>query len=133
VMKYIILAYEPTGMSDADSVHERGLAESENMRWMEYKGAMLRAGVMLSMNDLAAEYTATTVRYRSGKRHFVDGPYCQTQEQISRYYIIDVNDLDEALEWAFRCPAAVHGAVEVRPLLDRGLGLEGQAPALPKM
>jgi hypothetical protein len=132
-MRYIILVYEPASASDADSLRDGGLVESETMRWMEYKGAMLRAGVMLSMNDLAAEYTATTVRFRSGKRHFLDGPYCKTQEQISRYYVIDVNDLDEALDWAFRCPAALSGAVEVRPLLDRGMGLEEKAVVMPKM
>ena len=46
----------------------------------------------------------------------LDGPYADTKEQLGGYYIIDVPDLDAALSWARRCPGAVTGAVEVRPV-----------------
>lgn len=46
-----------------------------------------------------------------------DGPYAEAKEQLGGYYIIDVPNLDTALEWATRCPAAADGAVEVRPVL----------------
>ena len=60
---------------------------------------------------------ATTVRQRDGKREVQDGPYAEAKEQLGGYCVIDVPDLDQALAWAARCPAASTGAVEVRPNL----------------
>jgi hypothetical protein len=56
------------------------------------------------------------VRVASGKRQVTDGPYAETKEQFGGYYLIEVADLDSAISWASRCPAASHGVVEVRPL-----------------
>src|SRR3954466_5579371 len=58
----------------------------------------------------------TTVRTPDGKPQVLDGPYAETKEQLGGYYIVDVPDLDAAISWAMRCPAASHGAVEVRPI-----------------
>lgn len=69
-----------------------------------------------SMYALLADYTATTVRIRDGKRHLHDGPYADTAEQVGGYIVIDVANLDRALEWVEKCPAASSGAVEIRPL-----------------
>ncbi|WP_319025403.1 YciI family protein [Rhizobium terrae] len=46
----------------------------------------------------------------------LDGPYSETKEQLGGYYLIEAPDLDAALEWASKCPAAVNGTIEVRPL-----------------
>jgi len=46
----------------------------------------------------------------------VDGPFAETKEQLGGYYLIEAPDLNAALSWAVRCPAALHGAVEVRPI-----------------
>ena len=63
-------------------------------------------------------HTATTVRLAGGKRVVQDGPYADTKEQLGGYYVIEVDDLDRALEWAARCPAAAgDGVIEVRPNL----------------
>ena len=61
--------------------------------------------------------TATTVSVRNGKRQVHDGPYAETKEFLAGIGIIDVPDLDAALEWAARHPAAAYASVEVRPLL----------------
>ena len=53
---------------------------------------------------------------RGGKTKVVNGPYAETKEQLGGYYTIEAPDLDAALAWAARCPAASHGAVEVRPI-----------------
>jgi hypothetical protein len=66
---------------------------------------------------LKPPHTATVVRKRGGRRHVADGPYSDTKEQLGGMYLIDVADLDAAIEWAARCPAAETGAVEVRPVL----------------
>lgn len=54
---------------------------------------------------------------RAGKRQVQDGPYADTKEQLGGVMLIEAANLDEALEWAARCPAAASGKVEVRPVL----------------
>lgn len=61
--------------------------------------------------------TATSLRIRGGKRQVQDGPFADSKEQLGGFFIIDVPDLDAALEWAARCPSASTGGVEVRPVL----------------
>ena len=63
--------------------------------------------------------TATTVRVRSGKTLTTDGPFAETKEQLGGYYLIDVKNLDEAIQWAAKIPSAKLGCVEVRPVWDR--------------
>jgi hypothetical protein len=58
------------------------------------------------------------VKVVDGKTQVLDGPYADTKEQLGGYYMIDVPDLDAALSWAARCPAAGHGTVEVRPIWE---------------
>ena len=116
-MRYILLAYESADSFGEHQRAKRGVTEIEGPSWTSYAHAMVRAGILRSMNVLCQDYTATTIRSRDGKRHYFDGPYGQTSERIRSYYVIEVNNLDEALDWAFRCPAAMRGAVEIRPLL----------------
>ncbi len=54
----------------------------------------------------------------SGKTTVLDGPYVDTKEQLGGYYMIDVENLDEAIKWAARCPGAGHGTVEVRAIWE---------------
>ena len=67
-------------------------------------------------NPLYPVTTATSVRVREGKRQITDGPFAETTEQLGGYYLIDVDDLDEAIAIAGRIPPAKKGTVEVRPL-----------------
>jgi hypothetical protein len=85
--------------------------------WMAYIGAMNQAGIVVSGNGLQAPATGTTVRVRDGRRHVQDGPFAETKEQLAGYFIIEVPDLDAALDWAARSPAAAYASVEVRPVL----------------
>ena len=62
--------------------------------------------------------TATSVRVREGKRLVTDGPFAETREHLGGYYIIDVKDLDEAINIAGRVPPARKGTVEIRPVLE---------------
>jgi hypothetical protein len=79
-----------------------------------YVGALNEAGAFRSSNRLQPSAQATTVRLANGKPQVLDGPFADSKEQIGGYFIIDVADLDAALAWAARCPAAAHGTVEVR-------------------
>ena len=74
------------------------------------------AGVLRGGAELKPTHSATTVRVRNGKTVTTDGPLAETKEQLGDYYLIDVPDLDDAVHWAARCPAAMGGSIEVRPL-----------------
>ncbi|HEY6622450.1 MAG TPA: YciI family protein [Acidimicrobiales bacterium] len=60
--------------------------------------------------------TATTVRVRNGETLTVDGPYAETKEWMSGYYVIECDELDQALKAAAMVPSAKYGSVEVRPV-----------------
>jgi hypothetical protein len=70
--------------------------------------------------ELQPATTATTVRAPNGEVLTTDGPFAETKEVLGGYYLVDCEDLDEAIEIAARIPAAKYGgAVEVRPLVER--------------
>ena len=81
-----------------------------------YTEAIKKAGVYVGSNRLRPTAAATTVRAPNGKPSVVDGPFAETKEQLGGYYLIDAPDLDAALSWAAKCPAAAYGSVEVRPI-----------------
>ena len=85
--------------------------------WNAYVGAMYQAGVVVSGNGLQAPHTATRVQIVDGKRQIHDGPYPDAKEHLGGYFIINVDNLDDALEWAARNPNASGGSTEVRPVL----------------
>lgn len=85
--------------------------------WNAFIGAMAQAGVIVKGDGLQGPNTATTVRIRDGKRIVQDGPFADTKEQLGGYFVIEVPDLDAALEWAARAPSAAYASVEVRPVL----------------
>lgn len=85
--------------------------------WNAYIGAMAQSGIMVRGDGLHPPHTATTVRLRDGKREVQDGPFADTKEQLGGYVVIEVQDLDAALDWAVKAPAASYGSVEVRPVL----------------
>jgi hypothetical protein len=116
-MKYTILVYE-----SENEMHARADERRQPAYWGAYKAytqALQKAGVMVGGSGLQLPSVGTTVRQRDGKRQVQDGPYADTKEQLGGYYEIEVPDLDTALDWAARCPAAATGAVEVRPNLVR--------------
>lgn len=113
-MKYALLAYE-TDEAFASRTSETDQAEYW-ASWMAYSEAV--SVVNESGAALQVPATATAVTVRDGERHVQDGPYPDTKEQLGGFFLIDVPDLDTALEWAARCPAAQYATVEVRPLLE---------------
>lgn len=80
-----------------------------------------RCGIFRAAEPLAPSSTATTVRVESGQVLLTDGPFAETKEQLAGYYILDCEDLDEALEWAAKIPTGCQGAlgcIEVRPMRE---------------
>lgn len=98
------------------------LTPAEQKQWAAayeaYVEAMNQAGVLERMNRFEVYLAAKTVRITDGTPKVREGPYADSREQLGGYFLIDVPDLDAAISWAGRCPAASHGVVEVRPLWD---------------
>jgi hypothetical protein len=84
-----------------------------------YAEAMAKAGVLVGGERLQPAWNAATVRIRGDHREVLDGPYAEAKEQLGGLHLIDVPDLETALAWAARCPSALAGRVEVRPVWKR--------------
>lgn len=113
-MKYMLLIYENENSPPPD--------DAEMGKWFAVSEAMQKAGVMLAGDALVPTSSATTVRVKSGDTVATDGPFAETREQLGGYYLIDVPDLDAAIEWAAKMPNAHKGSIEVRPVMvfDQG-------------
>ena len=100
-------------------VHELSETDRKNLheRYMAFGKKMMNAGIVRGGALLALTDTATTVRMRGGSRLVTDGPFAETSEQIAGLAIIEVKDLDEALEWAAGHPDAEWASVELRPIV----------------
>lgn len=85
--------------------------------WMDYSTALEEAGALVSAEALEGPATASSVQVRDGERLVTDGPFIESKEVIGGFYVIDVADLDEALDWAAKIPNVTFGTVEVRPVM----------------
>src|SRR6185295_18684913 len=111
-MKYMMLVYlDEQAMSDAEREH--CYIESAQLTQ-----ELNSAGKYLGAGPLHPVATATSVRVREGKRSVTDGPFAETREQLGGYYLIDAEDLDEAMSIAERIPVAKVGTIEIRPVLE---------------
>ena len=117
-MQYILLIY---ANETANAEAMKGATPEEQQaamgRWFAYTKELRDAKAYVAGDALQPTGTATTVRLRSGERMITDGPFAETKEQLGGYYLIEAEDLDEALVWAEKCPGAVNGSIEVRPIM----------------
>jgi hypothetical protein len=114
-MHYAILVYETAAEFATRS--DPATAPAYMGAYFAYSQALNEAGVAAGGAGLLPPSTATSLRVREGKRLVQDGPFADTKEQIGGFFLIDVPDLDTALLWAARCPAAASAGVEIRPTL----------------
>jgi len=118
-MKYALLIYSPSTAQEyaamaAATPHD----QDRGGDWVTYTQAAKNAGVLLAAEQLTHSETATSVRVRGDDRLITDGPFMETKEHLLGFYLIDVPDLDAALEWAARMPAVNGGTVEVRAAIS---------------
>ena len=111
-MKYMLLIMGDEKAMAAAPVDDTGMSPA----YHAYNTAMAKAGVYVGGERLRPTDSATTVKVRDKKAVVLSGPYAETQEQLGGYYLIDVPDLDAAIEWAKKCPSARGGSIEVRPI-----------------
>lgn len=113
-MRYVLLIYgeEQTAPPSQEEI------DASMKEWWEFDGAIKASGVNVASDALQNSQTATTVRVKNGERVVTDGPFAETREVLGGFYLIDVPDLDTALDWAARCPGAKYGSMEVRPIQE---------------
>lgn len=109
-MKYMLLIYGAETCWTEEERKECMLESMQICQELEAQGKWIASAPLHSVN------MATSVRVREGRRQITDGPFAETTEQLGGYYIIDVENLDEAIAIAERLPPATKGTVEIRPL-----------------
>jgi hypothetical protein len=114
-VKYLLTIYADESHYANATPEEIGQIFAAHGRFGE---AATEAGVMRGGEGLQPTSTATTVRVRDGETMLTDGPFAETREQLGGFYMIECNDLDEAVRWAAQVPEAQHGSIEVRPVMD---------------
>jgi hypothetical protein len=101
---------------------DRDLSQEETERqyaeFMGFQDEMEARGVLVSRERLQPTSLATTVQVRDDELVVADGPFAETKEQIAGFYIVECEDLDEAIEIASRNPGARAGTIEVRPVWE---------------
>jgi len=112
---------------DPDAAGSAEAAQRDD--WSAYTQALIEAGIVVSGAGLQGVETATTVQVRAGERLLTDGPFADTKEHLLGFYVIDVPDLDTALDWAAKVPNVRTGSVEVRPVLPDAEAARSDATA----
>jgi hypothetical protein len=116
-VKYMLLIYTSPDRYAALSPENKAQV---NQDYFTYTQRIMDSGEFVAGDPLEGIETATTVRSRGGERTVTDGPYAETKEVLGGFYIVDVKDLDRALELAALLPGVQHeiDVIEVRPLMD---------------
>jgi len=111
-MQYMLLIY----------VDEQGPTEAERQQCYaesaQFAQQLSARGQYVASSPLHPASTATSLRVRDGKRVMTDGPFAETREQLGGFFLIDVQDLDQAIDIAGKIPAGKWGTVEVRPVMQ---------------
>ncbi|MDQ8043024.1 MAG: YciI family protein [Solirubrobacteraceae bacterium] len=121
-MRYMLLQHhaEPT---DEHPIDPEAM-EAGRVAMTAYAATLHAAGVLIGAEILAGSPNSTTVSVTGDDVRIQDGPFADTKEQLGGVFVIDVADLDAALEWARQAPAAEWGTVEVRPSAIHTVGGE---------
>ncbi|HTG48130.1 MAG TPA: YciI family protein [Actinomycetota bacterium] len=114
-MRYILLIYGDEAGRGAMSEDDRHAMYAE---YEKFANEITERGIGRGGDELSPVSSATTVREREGTMLVTDGPFAETKEQLGGYFIVDVDDLDTAIELASKIPAVHGGSVEIRPIVD---------------
>jgi hypothetical protein len=112
-MKYMLMIFtDPAAWTDPAAV------QTMHGEYMKFTESIIESGELVSGEALQGTDTATAVQVRDGKVSTTDGPFIETKEFLGGYYVVDVKDLDRAIELASQIPDSRSGTVEVRPVMD---------------
>jgi hypothetical protein len=122
-MQYMLLVYLAEDALDPKEREECYEESKQLTHDLHAKGQYLAA------SPLYPTSSATSVRMRDGKRLVTDGPFAETREQLGGYFLVEADNLDEAIAIAARIPGARRGTIEVRPVMELAGMPEGAAAA----
>ncbi|HRW07697.1 MAG TPA: YciI family protein [Caldilineaceae bacterium] len=114
-MRYLLLIYTN---EEQDSQATPEQIEAVMGAYWAFTKELTESGKNHGGEALQPTTTATTVRVRDGKTLTTDGPFAETKEQLGGYYMVEADNLDEAIQWAAKIPGAQIGSVEVRPIVE---------------
>ena len=101
---------------------EAGVMPSEELLLAmgKFNEEMVKAGIMLAGDGLKPSSNGVRIKFEGKNRSVVDGPFAETKELIAGYWIINVKNIEEAIEWMKRCPDPHNdgGELEIRPLFE---------------
>ena len=112
-MKYLCIAYEEEGKLNELSHGEWQALRTETLNYVD---TLRRSGRLIATHALQSAATASVVRVRRGEAIVTDGPFAETKEQIGGFFLIEANDVSEAVAIATQWPSARIGSIEVRPI-----------------
>lgn len=115
IVRYMLLIWEA---GDPEAEVDPVLQQKEMDAYAAFTQEVVDRGLMRGGDPLSVPATATTVKAQGDQVLTTDGPFTETKEWLAGYYLIECNDLDEAIEVAAKIPAAAHGAIEVRPIAE---------------
>jgi hypothetical protein len=111
----LIYGDEAAGASSTPEQQQQQVMDA----WWAYEAELQKnEGLRLAGEALQPTTTATSVRAQGGDPVTVDGPFAETKEQLGGFYLLECKDLDEAIEWAVKCPGAKTGTIEIRPVME---------------
>ncbi len=114
-MKYACLIYVDEAQYQKMSKVE---VDKLNAEYFAFTDDIKKSGHHIAGDAFQTTQTATTVRVRNGKTSTTDGPFAQTKEQLTGYYLIEARDIDDAIRVASRIPDVRVGSIEVRPIME---------------
>jgi len=115
-MRFLLLMYREERIWDAKPEAERVAIRQQAI---DASRPLRERGVFLAGDPLLPTSTAVTVRIAGGRPVATDGPFAETKEQLGGYFIVEADNLDEAIDWASKMPhLPTGGSVEVRPIWD---------------
>jgi hypothetical protein len=118
-MNYLLLIYGDEAAMESYGANATPEERDAQVKvWYDYGDWLTEKGWYVAGDALQVTSTATTVRAPDGKPVVTDGPFAETKEQLGGYYLLEVANLDEAIEAAARCPGVSFGTIELRPVQD---------------
>lgn len=111
-MRYTLLLHHPEATPDQVGAEEWKATEAA---FQKYLRDLDEAGVLVAAEILHPSSLSTTLTLQDGALRVQDGPFADTREQLGGIFVLSVPDLDAALAWAEKCPAAMWGTIEIRP------------------
>jgi hypothetical protein len=112
----VVVFVKATADSEAGRMPSTELLEAMT----KYNEQLINAGIMLGGDGLQPSKFAKRIRFSGSERSVIDGPFSETKELVAGYWIWQVRDMDEAVEWVKRCPNPMFedSDIDIRPVYE---------------